>query len=117
MDGKNSSGRRISLLNDSAAEPQLPIRIPSITPSLRSRTSSYTSSPIGSPPTPRLIRSDSSDSVTMTTPSPITPEFTTTFDMGEDGMVPSPNYTQDHYFAQQNNAAMRQHYMQTNGMP
>lgn len=53
----------------------------------------------------------------MTTPSPITPEFTTTFDMGEDGMVPSPNYTQVHYFAQQNNAAMRQHYIQTNGMP
>lgn len=73
MDGKNSSGRRISLLNDNA-------EAPSISP-LGSRTYSYasttssTSSPIGSPPTPQLVRSDSSDSTTMGTPSPVTPEF------------------------------------------
>lgn len=75
MDGKNSSGRRISLLNDNAEPPHQPVRLPSISPSLRSRTSSYTSSPIGSPPTPRLVRSDSSDSAAMQTPSPVTPEF------------------------------------------
>ncbi|KZM21810.1 uncharacterized protein EKO05_0001669 [Ascochyta rabiei] len=94
MDGKNSSGRRVSLLNDSIEAPHL-VRLPSITPSLRSRTSSYTSSSIGSPPTPRLIRSDSSDSVTMQTPSPITPEFG--FDTLSHGL-PSPNYAQQQYF-------------------
>lgn len=75
MDGKNSSGRRISLLNDNAEPAYQPVRLPSISPSLRSRTSSYTSSPVNSPPTPRLVRSDSSDSIMMQTPSPITPEF------------------------------------------
>lgn len=94
MDGKNSSGRRVSLLNDSIEAPHL-VRLPSITPSLRSRTSSYTSSPIGSPPTPRLIRSDSSDSLTMQTPSPITPEFA--FDSLSQGL-PSPSYAQQQYF-------------------
>ncbi|KAF2003346.1 hypothetical protein P154DRAFT_104148 [Amniculicola lignicola CBS 123094] len=74
MDGKNSCGRRISLLNDNADLPLQPVRLPSASPSLRS-TSSYSSSPIGSPPTPRLVRSDSSDSTAMQTPSPITPEF------------------------------------------
>ncbi|KAJ4296621.1 hypothetical protein N0V90_006669 [Kalmusia sp. IMI 367209] len=99
MDGKNSSGRRISLLNDSA-EPQLPIRLPSIAPSLRSRTSSYTSSPIGSPATPYLVRSDSTDSAaTMQTPSPITPEF------GFEGLPPqhlnSPVFNQHSFFPAQ----------------
>jgi hypothetical protein len=97
MDGKNSSGRRVSLLNDDIEAPQL-VRLPSITPSLRSHASSYTSSPIGSPPTPRLIRSDSSDSVTMQTPSPITPDFA--FDtLPQD--LHSPNYAQPHYFDMQ----------------
>ncbi|KAF1972916.1 hypothetical protein BU23DRAFT_145850 [Bimuria novae-zelandiae CBS 107.79] len=100
MDGKNSSGRRISLLNDSAAEPQHHVRLPSIAPSLRSRTSSYTSSPIGSPATPQLVRSDSSDSTaTMHTPSPVTPEF------GFDGLPPqslnSPVFNQNSFFPTQ----------------
>jgi len=98
MDGKNSSGRRISLLND-CAEPQ-PIRLPSLPPSLRSRTSSYTSSPIDSPATPQLVRSDSSDSAaTMQTPSPITPEF------GFEGLPPqalnSPVFSQTSFFPSQ----------------
>ncbi|KAF1930981.1 uncharacterized protein M421DRAFT_418469 [Didymella exigua CBS 183.55] len=113
MDGKNSSGRRVSLLNDGPEAPTL-VRLPSITPSLRSRTSSYTSSPIGSPPTPRLIRSDSSDSATMNTPSPITPDFAP-FDSMSQGM-PSPGFPQDHYFAMQS-AVMRQHNMHMNAMP
>ena len=105
MDGKNSSGRRVSLLNDGPEAPTL-IRLPSITPSLRSRTSSYTSSPIGSPPTPRLVRSDSSDSINMQTPSPITPDF------GVDGFghsMHSPTYSQQQYFDMQQNGF--------NGMP
>ncbi|KAF2189420.1 hypothetical protein K469DRAFT_562386, partial [Zopfia rhizophila CBS 207.26] len=85
MDGKNSSGRRISLLNDNPEPPLQPVRLPSITPSLGSRTSSYTSSPIGSPPTPQLVRSDSSDSRAMQTPSPVTPEF------GFEGLPPAQN--------------------------
>lgn len=71
MDGTNAAGRKVSLLNDNG--PPL-VRLPSISPSLRSRTSSYTSSPIGSPPVPQLVRSISSDS-NMQTPSPITPDF------------------------------------------
>ncbi|KAF9740758.1 hypothetical protein PMIN06_003194 [Paraphaeosphaeria minitans] len=101
MDGKNSSGRRISLLNDSAA-PQLPVRTPSIPPSLRSRTSSYTSSPIGSPATPQLVRSNSTDSAaTMQTPSPITPDFT--FDGLPPQTLHSPVFTQNSFFPTQKN--------------
>ncbi|KAH6615120.1 hypothetical protein C7974DRAFT_59609 [Boeremia exigua] len=107
MDGKNSSGRRVSLLNDGPEAPSL-VRLPSITPSLRSRTSSYTPSPIGSPPTPRLVRSDSSDSITMQTPSPITPEFGP-FDGQLQGLS-SPYHAQPQYFD------MPQNNMQANGM-
>ncbi|KAF2018783.1 hypothetical protein BU24DRAFT_105099 [Aaosphaeria arxii CBS 175.79] len=99
MDGKNASGRRISLLNDSAEPRPLPIRLPSISPSLRSRTSSYTSSPIGSPPTPQLVRSDSSDSTAMRTPSPITPEFT--FEGLPSANMPSPVFAQASFFPSQ----------------
>jgi len=107
MDGKNSSGRRVSLLNDGPEAPTL-VRLPSITPSLRSRTSSYNSSPIGSPPTPRLVRSDSLDSVNMQTPSPITPEFGP-FD-GQLQGLPSPYGAQPQYFD------MHQGGLQPNGM-
>ncbi|KAF2813536.1 uncharacterized protein BDZ99DRAFT_382411, partial [Mytilinidion resinicola] len=91
MDGKNSSGRRISLLNDN--EPPSSARLPSL--SLRSRTSSYASSP-SSPPTPLLVRSDSSDSAAMQTPSPITPDFS--FEtMGPSLQMASPVFTQAFY--------------------
>jgi len=75
LSGKNSTGRKVSLLNDGPAPPPQLVRLPSITPSLQSRTSSYTTSPLASPLTPRLVRSDSSESTTMATPSPITPDF------------------------------------------
>ncbi|KAB2576084.1 Zinc finger C2H2-type protein [Lasiodiplodia theobromae] len=77
MDGRNSVGRRISLLNeDSAAPAPAPVnRLPSLEPGLRSRTSSYTSSPCLSPQTPQLLRSDSTDSAAMSSPSPTTPTF------------------------------------------
>ncbi|KAF2842467.1 hypothetical protein M501DRAFT_1013807 [Patellaria atrata CBS 101060] len=72
MDGRNSFGRRISLLNE---ETPAVIRLPSLAPSFTSRTSSYSSSPCHSPPTPHLVRSNSSDSRMMETPSPVTPNF------------------------------------------
>lgn len=104
MDGKNSSGRRISLLNDNPGPLHQSARIPSIAPSLRSRTSSYTSSPVGSPPTPHLVRSDSSDSTAMqSTPSPITPEF------AFEGLPPqnlaSPVFSQASFFPVQKELA------------
>jgi hypothetical protein len=103
MDGKNSSGRRISLLNDSA-EPQFLARLPSIPPSLRSRTSSYTSSPIGSPATPQLVRSNSTDSAgTMQTPSPITPEFA--FEGLPSQGLHSPVFAQNSFFPSQKELA------------
>lgn len=99
MDGKNASGRRISLLNDNPAPPAQPARLPSISPSLSSRASSYTSSPVNSPPTPQLVRSDSSDSTTMQTPSPITPEFS--FDALSAQHMASPVFSQASLFPSQ----------------
>ncbi|KAF2202944.1 hypothetical protein GQ43DRAFT_367981, partial [Delitschia confertaspora ATCC 74209] len=99
MDGRNSCGRRISLLNEELPQPHC--RLPSITPSLRSRTSSYTSSPIGSPAIPPLVRSDSSDStVSMQPPSPATPEF------GFDGRnMDSPIFSQAPIFPQKDTSS------------
>ncbi|ORY13719.1 hypothetical protein BCR34DRAFT_623673 [Clohesyomyces aquaticus] len=94
MDGKNSSGRRISLLNDNPEPPHHPVRLSSY-PS--SRTSSYTSSPVGSPPAPRLVRSDSSDSTDMQTPSPITPDFA--FE-GLSQTMDSPDFSQTFFPSQ-----------------
>src|SRR5437763_14903754 len=100
MDGKNSSGCRISLLNDNSEPPYHSVRLPSITPSLRSRRSSSTSSPINSPPTPPLVRSDSSDSTAMQTPSPITPEFS--FEgLPPQNLVVSPEFSQASFFPMQ----------------
>ncbi|KAK8250299.1 hypothetical protein HDK77DRAFT_425180 [Phyllosticta capitalensis] len=98
MDGKDSVGRRISLLNDESAPAAAAhsrshsnshsfshshhsslshARLPSLEPAaFRSRTSSYASSPCLSPQTPQLLRSDSTDSAAMTnTPSPVTPTY------------------------------------------
>ncbi|KAK7511414.1 uncharacterized protein IWZ02DRAFT_369255 [Phyllosticta citriasiana] len=74
MDGKNSAGRRVSLLNDDTSASYVPALEPS---AFRSRTSSYASSPCPlSPQTPQLLRSDSTDSAAMTnTPSPVTPSY------------------------------------------
>jgi hypothetical protein len=93
MDGTNSAGRKVSLLNDHEP-PNYLVRLSSFAPSLRSRTSSYDSSSIGSPPTPQLVRSTSSDSTSMQTPSPITPDFA--FEGQE-----SSDYTQTSFFPQQ----------------
>jgi hypothetical protein len=105
MDGTNSAGRKVSLLNDHEP-PNYLVRLNSFAPSLRSRTSSYDSSSIGSPPTPQLVRSTSSDSTSMQTPSPITPDFA--FD-GQD----SSDYTQTSFFPQQKE--MFSHMNQHNG--
>ncbi|KAF2638114.1 hypothetical protein P280DRAFT_362264, partial [Massarina eburnea CBS 473.64] len=99
MEGKNSSGRRISLLNDNPTPPQ-PLRLPSFTPSLPSRTPSYTSSPVNSPPTPQLVRSNSSDSsADMQSPSPITPEFyMNDLSQPQPQQLASPVFQQDSFF-------------------
>lgn len=77
MDGRNSSGRKISLLNEDASS----------APYYHSRSSSYSSTPCLSPQTPHLVRSDSADSAIMQTPSPITP------DLAYDGLTMSQQVT------------------------
>ena len=83
MDGRNAHGQRISLLNDDCGNleyykfkqlgrPQL--SHPPIL-SLRSNIPSSTSTPVMSPSTPDLIRSQSTDSAPGQSPSPITPNF------------------------------------------
>lgn len=95
MDGTNSVGRKVSLLNDHNELPHHLVRLTSFAPSLRSRTSSYDSSSVGSPPTPQLVRSNSSDSMSMQTPSPITPDFG--FPTGGD----ATDFSQASFFPQQ----------------
>lgn len=88
MDGRNSTGSKVSLLNDSSdvaplatkAHHQLPPLAahrshhhPHHHPRAHSRASSCTSTPSLSPQTPPLVRSDSSDSRVFGTPSPLTP--------------------------------------------
>ncbi|GAM86088.1 hypothetical protein ANO11243_040980 [Dothideomycetidae sp. 11243] len=91
MDGRNSSGRTVSLLNDycDAAPPALlaplaasrssaaaPSKLPAlvaITKAL-SESPSEASTPSLSPQTPPLIRSESSDSRAFASPSPLTPQ-------------------------------------------
>ncbi|KAK4506688.1 hypothetical protein PRZ48_000421 [Zasmidium cellare] len=70
MDGRNCTGRKISLLNDSSD-----VAVPTKLPPLHSRTSSCTSTPSLSPQTPILSRSSSSDSRAFASPSPLTPSF------------------------------------------
>jgi len=96
MDGTNSAGRKISLLNDHDPPHHL-VRLHSYAPSLGSRTSSYTTSnyatsSIGSPPTPQLVRSHSSDSMDNQTPSPITPDFSI------DNSLGSPQFSHSGFF-------------------
>ena len=99
MDGKNCTGRKISLLNDSSdvgplfaakaqhhtlppltglhhARPALPRYT---TLESHSRASSCSLSPSLSPQTPHLSRSTSSDSRVSATPSPLTPSSATSF--------------------------------------
>ncbi|KAH7095688.1 hypothetical protein FB567DRAFT_586992 [Paraphoma chrysanthemicola] len=72
MDGTNAAGRKVSLLNDNGPSSHHFARASSRTPSLPSRTSSYVGSP--SCATPPLSRSNSSDSNSMHSPPPITPD-------------------------------------------
>jgi hypothetical protein len=90
MDGKNSSGRKISLLNDSSLSDVGPlVAKPSHHSSFatihshshqqyhnsHSRVSSCASTPALSPQTPQLVRSYSSDSRGFASPTPSTPSF------------------------------------------
>ncbi|KAF4554049.1 Zinc finger C2H2 type-containing protein [Elsinoe fawcettii] len=87
MDGRNSTGRKVSLLNDlcdapvAAARPNpVPVKLPSLSASLRTHSHesarSASSTPSLSPQTPPLIRSESSDSRAFASPSPLTPQST-----------------------------------------
>ncbi|OMP88436.1 putative transcriptional regulator NRG2 [Diplodia seriata] len=104
MDGRNSVGRRISLLNEDATAPAPApaTRLPSLEPGLRSRTSSYTSSPCLSPQTPQLLRSDSTDSAVTSSPSPRTPTF---------GFEESQSPNMDPYYLQQAHMHSKQEQM------
>ncbi len=77
MDGRNCSGRKISLLNDSGdvAAVHSKIRLPSLAAHSRASSSSCSSTPILSPQTPQLVRSSSSDSRAFASPSPLTPSL------------------------------------------
>jgi hypothetical protein len=71
MNGRNSIGRRVSLLNDDTEWTRPHVSLP-----FHSRASSFASAgkAPSDPPTPQLIRSDSTDSGALQrTPSPLTP--------------------------------------------
>ncbi|KAE9981147.1 hypothetical protein EG328_011822 [Venturia inaequalis] len=105
MDGRNSFGRRISLLNEGSevkVESCLKLNRPAFrhlstsslqgarTLAFHTRHQSYASSPNSSPPIPELVRSDSSDSSNMNgSPSPTTPnshfDFNTLADSTKQG--------------------------------
>lgn len=80
MDGRNCTGRKISLLNDSsdvAAIVPSKQQLPPLTAVHSYDSSSCASTPSLSPQpqTPRLVRSDSDDSRRFATPSPLTPSY------------------------------------------
>lgn len=78
MDGRNSSGRKISLLNndsDVASACHLSkVQLPSLAEH-SSSASSCASTPSLTPQTPHLVRSTSSESRCFPTPSPLTPSY------------------------------------------
>lgn len=104
MDGRNASGRIISLLNESsdvaAALPSSKIQLPPLSSSVHSRTSSCSASstPSLSPQTPQLVRSASSDSRAFSTPSPLTPSYTT-FEQATRALPAKQQQQQHYYFA------------------
>ena len=85
MDGRNARGQRVSLLNDEGENSeyhrlkqlgrQQILHLPLL--SVRSNIASSTSTPVMSPSTPDLIRSQSTDSAPGQSPSPMTPNFHT----------------------------------------
>jgi len=77
MDGRNCTGRKISLLNDGgdrAGTYPTKIQLPPLIAHSRA-PSSCASTPSLTPLTPQLVRSQSSDSRSFQTPSPLTPSF------------------------------------------
>jgi hypothetical protein len=104
MDGKNSIGRKVSLLNDdshfaAAAAAASSVVLPRLSVYYRPATthsrspSSASSTPSISPQTPRLVRSDSSDSRGLP-PSPLTPQLASSFEH-----LHHPKSARSHYFA------------------
>lgn len=98
MDGRNSTGRRISLLNDSsdAAATFVKIHLPPLAAHSRA-PSSCASTPRLTPQTPQLSRSNSSDSRNLASPSPSTPS-SHSFDVGEHAQA--QRVQQQQYFIQ-----------------
>jgi hypothetical protein len=108
MDGKNSHGRRISLLNERESEWPVSNSVGRTSHSLpfhsrassfasrstsrnlsHSSTSNTSSNSNSGPPTPQLVRSGSSDSAEMQrTPSPLTPDL----NFGIEGLAVSQKY-------------------------
>ncbi|KAF7195586.1 Transcription factor Sp3 [Pseudocercospora fuligena] len=110
MDGRNCTGRKISLLNDSGDAAAVPSKIQLPYLAAHSRASSCTSTPSLSPQTPQLVRSSSSDSRALSTPSPLTPSFNS-FDSAAQQYLPpkplhqqpqhhQPSQHQQHYYLQ-----------------
>lgn len=97
MDGRNCSGRTISLLNSSDVTACYSAQIHPPLLTAHSRASSCASTPSLSPQTPQLLRSisSSSDSRGFQSPSPLTPSFGT-FDQGAHAFAPKPQ--QQHYY-------------------
>ncbi|CAF9935718.1 MAG: hypothetical protein ALECFALPRED_006529 [Alectoria fallacina] len=114
MYGEDSSGRRVSLLNDSSSNnttttkttfsrPNLPDRSRLSSSSISSGTSrddynsSHSTNSSGSPrqtrspPTPQLVRRDSQSSLSQSTPSPMTPS--NTFDVMDSQQSNNKNYS------------------------
>ncbi|KAK5163827.1 hypothetical protein LTR04_002276 [Oleoguttula sp. CCFEE 6159] len=81
MDGKNSSGRKVSLLNDSQAAAAAAFQ--------HSPSSSYSSTPCQSPQTPPLTRSDSG---IQRSPSPITPNHNSPESLPHSQRIAQPYY-------------------------
>ncbi|KAF2484357.1 hypothetical protein BDY17DRAFT_126767 [Neohortaea acidophila] len=112
MDGRNCTGRKISLLNDisaAAALPQRKVQLPPLLshaysqdyqhrPQPPSRDSSCESTPSLAPQTPQLSRTSSRDSRSFSTPSPLTPSYNS-FESGATPDTATPRKSRsDHHF-------------------
>ena len=91
MDGRNCTGRKISLLNDSSDVAAIPSKTQLAPFAEHSRVSSCASTPSLSPQTPHLVRSSSSDSRNFASPSPLTPSLNS-FESGNHAS------SQQHYY-------------------
>ena len=107
MDGRNCTGQRISLLNDSGDGAL--VHSKSYPPPLSAHShawSSCASTPSLSPQTPQLSRVNSSDSRHFATPSPLTPSFNS-FEGGQD--APPQQSQKQYYYIHSHSFAKMEH--------